>query len=175
MKKTAILLCIAMVCTAALAGCGAGKQTGAASSEAVSQEAGSAAGAQSEPETPPEAESSPEAEPAPEAKPEPETKPEPGTEPAPQPQEETGTPSLIPEGGETAYGSGGYVVTGDNGDTLLYQDGRLVLHYFEYEDGKDCYTEEDDTIGYSPYYGMTLEQAVSQLEQNGIRAVVTEN
>lgn len=169
MKKSIVLLCMAIACAVMLTACGRGKGDGAASSPDISSAEENGSMSTAVPEEKPDG-SQPQTEPDPK----PDVQPE--TPPAEKPQENGGdeVPPAMPEGGDTAFGAGDYVVNGSNGDTLKFKNGALISHTYQGADGKGSYTQKDGTIGYSPYYGMTVEQAVNQMEQNGILTDVIE-
>ena len=159
MKVTAIFA--ALLLCLALAGCGGGAETGPASggeslSAAPAPEAEDPVG---QTETP--AESSAE---APESQPgSPASQGEPASEAASE---------AAPK--ETAYGEGTWFLEapGDDGvtmDRLQFRDGALVFHSYSYPDyGKGGYGEGgSDPLEFSPFYGMTLEEASAALESQG--------
>ena len=163
MKVTAIFA--ALLLCLALAGCGGGGEAGPASggeslSAAPAPEAEDPVG---QAETP--AESSAE---TPESQPgSPASQGETASEPASE-----AAPETAPK--ETAYGEGTWFLEapGDDGitmDRLQFQDGELVFHSYSYPDyGKGGYGESgSDPLEFSPFYGMTLEEASASLESQG--------
>lgn len=87
--------------------------------------------------------------------------------------------SAVPEGGETAYGSGTYIVEGINESThkldrLEFQDGQLVYHLFsDPQFGKGSYGRDgSDPLEFSPYYQKTVEEVIPLLEEEDLTVTV---
>ena len=91
-------------------------------------------------------------------------------------------PILLPpcrRGGETAYGSGTYIVEGINESThkldrLEFQDGQLVYHLFsDPQFGKGSYGRDgSDPLEFSPYYQKTVEEVIPLLEEEDLTVTV---
>ena len=61
------------------------------------------------------------------------------------------------------YSKGKYAIETET-DTIVFEDGKMIIHYHEDENGKDSLTAEDGTIEYSEYYGKTLEEIKKEFE-----------
>ena len=102
----------------------------------------------------------------------PETQPETQPETVPETTEAAETTEATEV--ETAYGEGRYCIQDANYGEYIFENGQLVLHYYEDENGKDSFTVEDGTIEFSPYYGWTVEQLLQELDSMGISYEISE-
>ena len=68
-----------------------------------------------------------------------------------------------PENNSDDYSKGKYAIETET-DTIVFEDGKMIIHYHEDENGKDSLTAEDGTIEYSEYYGKTPDELIKEFE-----------
>lgn len=182
MNKTnvAVSLAAGLLCMSLLAGCGGNGSkessdagsTAPVTTAALAEIGNNVGGQENLPETTPEAVTEPET-----------TIPETETTAMETGAETTEVQTTEPEtSGEvkTEYGSGSYWVLGEDpelglmvSDELLFEDGVLVTHYIEDEEGKGGFGGDSGMdISRSRFYGMTVEEVVKVLEEEGRKVTI---